>query len=327
MKNCYVLGCNFSSLVDLKGHLKYAGFSVTHREVPIAENFEIGFKVGRECTQADIIFFEFAQWPIEILPHIPKDKKIIVRLKRMELYRDTTIKENIPWNKVDLLICSAKHVEERFIEYRQDKTMPRKIITIPTNTITPDKLQTQPKNFHLPYRFVMAGNVVPKKRQYTAIQMLASLDVPWRLDIVGPTGVLSGYGNDEYLVNLEDLTDELGLLDGTVVYTKWLEKTELAKLYHKCHFVLSLTNEEGSHKAVTEAMSYGCIPLINCWRGAANVYPDKFIFKDMSSFYVLLTETTKKMEVLSKEAQDYVMKRYKIDRINDIYKQEMKEFL
>ncbi|WP_299497025.1 glycosyltransferase [uncultured Shewanella sp.] len=48
-------------------------------------------------------------------------------------------------------------------------------------------------------------------------------------------------------------------------------------------FLLSFSDFEGCHLSAMEAMGSGAIPLISNWEGADEIYPKKYIFKDISS--------------------------------------------
>ncbi len=52
---------------------------------------------------------------------------------------------------------------------------------------------------------------------------------------------------------------------------------DMGDWYAKIGFILSLSDEEGSHQAVAEGMATGCIPVIRNWVGADRIYPPRYI--------------------------------------------------
>ena len=61
-----------------------------------------------------------------------------------------------------------------------------------------------------PWRVIVAGNIVPKKRVYTAVQLAHDVGQDFHLELYG-SGGQPGYGNPEYPANVSDLIEELGM--------------------------------------------------------------------------------------------------------------------
>ena len=128
-----------------------------------------------------------------------------------------------------------------------------------------------------PYRICLVGNFVPKKRQYTTIQMfydvVQEFGDEFKLDIVGARGMWTGYGNPEYFINCQDLIEDLGLKDKVSIFDK-IAFQEMPDLYKREHIILSTSNEEGTHVSVAEAVASGCFAFVGNWRGSSDVYPE-----------------------------------------------------
>ena len=198
-------------------------------------------------------------------------------MHRIELYNSITSDPGFDWSKVDLLLPSAAHIGDRFIRKREGLSKPKEILIAPTNLINPEQFPFFERRWEPPYRIGLVGNFVPKKRQYSAIEMMYDVkaefgDKFW-LDIAGEKGMWSGYGNPEYYQNCLDLVDELGLKDVVRMYAK-IPHEGMKDFYNREHIVLSNSNEEGTHVSIAEGISTGCTAFVHTWRGAKDVYPD-----------------------------------------------------
>lgn len=81
----------------------------------------------------------------------------------------------------------------------------------------------------------------------------------------------------------------------------------------KMGFIISTSDNEGSHQVVAEGMMAGCIPVIRNWEGADSIYPREFIFSDideMSKFILKKYMETDRENILS-----YARKNFSADRI------------
>ncbi|MBF8808480.1 MAG: glycosyltransferase family 4 protein [Enterococcus lacertideformus] len=53
--------------------------------------------------------------------------------------------------------------------------------------------------------------------------------------------------------------------------------SDIADWFKKICYLLSTSDYEGSHVAVSEAMASGTVPIIRNWKGAETIYPEEFI--------------------------------------------------
>lgn len=77
-------------------------------------------------------------------------------------------------------------------------------------------------------------------------------------------------------------------------------------------FVLSTSDNEGSHQAVAEGMASGCVPVIRNWPGADRLYPRRFIFSttDEAVQLVLNAAVPEQFSRLSQRSREWARARF-----------------
>jgi len=266
-------------------------------------------QIGRLTNWCDFVFVDFAQDPLsDLLKYC--DKPIVVRLHRIEVYNSQI--SSWDWSKVNLLIFIADHVKQRFEEQTKYslKYSPQKMVVLPEGVdISKFVMPETPRTYKLPLKIGMTGRIVPKKRFYTAIQLLGDIvyaqrekmtsyyqepELQYELHIAGSyANPFSGYGNVEYYQNCLDLITALNLQD-RVNFLGHIQ--DMSKFYQNVDFFLSLSNEEGYHASVMEAMACGCIPMVHCWKGAEDIYSE-FIFKGFEELIGNFRSVVKEMRI------------------------------
>jgi glycosyltransferase involved in cell wall biosynthesis/ubiquinone/menaquinone biosynthesis C-methylase UbiE len=269
------------------------------------------WQLGQAAATVDRVFVDWAQPPLEqVLSNF--DCPIFVRAHRLEMYSPEYL-QGLPWNKVSTLFFIADHVRARFCEALQ-AAQPHRVVVLPHVGIDGSFWVPDPelRQWEPPWRIVIAGNIVPKKRIYTAVQMLRDLPEDFTLSIRGSCS-MPGYGNAEYAQNITDLIMDLGLMK-RVDADKSLPPEQLREVYQRSHFVLSASNEEGCHTAVAEGMACGCVPLVNAWRGADKVYPPEWVWRSPKDLYGLCEDWAafplERKQGLSDAMRDFVVPRY-----------------
>jgi len=239
-----------------------------------------GLHLSDAFWRSDVVFVEFCQVPMrQVLDVFAGSRRAVVvaRMHRIEMYNALTQDPDLNWDRVDVLMTSAEHVTDRFMQKRQGLSKPKSVLLHPTNVADESRFFYKVRNWKPPFRICMLGNFVPKKRQYTAIQYMYDLKQEFgrdfRLEIVGARGQWGGYGNPEYYENCKDLIADLDLQDVVTIFDK-VPHDEVPNLLAREHAIISNSNEEGTHVAIAEAAMTGCLPLCNCWRGVQAVYPD-----------------------------------------------------
>ena len=116
-------------------------------------------------------------------------------------------------------------------------------------------LTAAPRRLTPPFRALFVGRVEEAKgvgRLLEIVSILRERQIPVRVDIVG---------DGPERPSFERMTRDLGLGD-QVAFHGWMPKPSLKKFYSEAHFFLLPTNaSEGWPKVLSEAMSYGAIPL------------------------------------------------------------------
>lgn len=257
----------------------------------------LGYGLGSVLSTSERVFCDFAQdptWRVVESATCP----VIVRMHRLEVYNDGNYilrfpdgsAKPFPWNKVERLIFVAEHVKERFIEIGKEKFAipPSEMTVIPHVGVDLERFPFVKRSWEPPWTIIMAGHVVPKKRQYTVLQMIKDLPKEFELRVVGSLG-MAGYGNAEYATNCSDYLVASGL--GERVLSKAQVPHEaLATEYGTSHLVINASNEEGCATTVAEGMATGCLPLVNHWRGAEKLYPESGLWDSPKAFYHLCEE-------------------------------------
>lgn len=247
------------------------------------------FQLGQLKANTDRVFVDWAQTPLEhVLAELePETHPIFCRAHRIEMYNDAFL-ASVPWHKLACMFFIAEHVKTRFLE--KVSTPPRNVVVVPHVGIDGDfwTIDEATRKWEPPWTIVLAGNIVPKKRVYTAVQLLYDLPEGFHLAIYGG-GRQDGYGNHEYPQNVTDLVQDLGLTD-RVHGSPPVPQEELREAFQRAHFVLSASNEEGCATVVAEGMACGCVPLVNAWRGAEKVYPEEWIWRSPKEFYELIEQ-------------------------------------
>lgn len=277
-----------------------------HTDDPVQNAYQL----GQLRAQAQRVFVDWVQPPREqVLAHF--DCPIFVRCHRIEMYSDAYI-QALDWERVSCLFFIAAHVQERFLA--KLTRSPRRVenlghVGVDVDFFNPDAAT---RRWAPPWRIVVAGNVVPKKRVYTAVQLVHDLGDDFHLEVYG-SGGQPGYGNPEYAQNVSDLVEELGMAP-RMRADKHLPPEQLRERLCQAHIVLSASNEEGCATIVAEGMACGCVPMVNSWRGVRNTYPSEWVWRSPSELYALARQWASLDEddkaALSAAMRRFVLARY-----------------
>lgn len=250
----------------------------------------------------DIAYFEWCDESLQFGLTLRPDKFIVARLHRYELF--TPLVTTMDWSSVDLLLFNTPGdaIPSKF--RKRVDNLPRNMKSVPDG-IDLDQFKYVNRKWKPPYNIGMAGSIIPRKRVYTAIQMLYDLPSDeYNLNIVGKLG-------DEEFEHSHDLIDKLKLGDRVKILPH-IKPDEMQNWYAQQHFILSNSTHEGNHNTIKEGMATGCIPLINCWDGANDVFPERYIFYTPANFVKLAedTITSDPLEDQSTYCSDFIFKHY-----------------
>ena len=175
--------------------------------------------------------------------------------------------------------------------------------------------------------------ILPKiKRPDIALDIIENLikkDKRYKLFILGKWynewgGTLKNNKETEYYKKLEERINSSNLKNH-IVFDKFTP--EVHKWFQKIGFILSVSDIEGCHQSVAEAMASGTIPLIY---GKAlkeykldEVYPKKYCFYEdtvdkLCDKIYLYSQNKEEKNIISEECKNYSNENFKIDDIYNI---------
>jgi len=270
--------------------------------------------VMRLIDWCDLAYFEFAQYPLNVVSNLAcVEKPLVVRGHGIELFEP----EQVNWEKVDLLIVTP--ICKRIFLDQNPKVVPE-IRELPIGC-DPDLFTFSPKKEKKAFgkNIVLQSTIMrPKKRIYTSIQTFGEIykqDPEFRLYICGnwkggfKEGTLSL--QDEYNWPVKQLVDILGL-DRAIALVEFMPKMAWRDFLQDKDLFWSNSIMEGFHVALAEGMSTGMYPIINCWWGANLFYNEEWICKSQSEMVeTILTWAVLEPEgklKLAREAREWILK-------------------
>jgi len=257
----------------------------------------------------DVVFFEFCTEFVPTCLRLRDDIVSIVRVIDYDIFRPE-IRE-VDWGRISLLITVSETMWQQVQGLVQNV---QKNIIHPVLMLDPARWQYVERKYDANCRILLVGRCIPKKRIYSAIQMLAELNERYTLRIVGDYQH-DKYDFDGYLYNCLDLAETAGVADRV----EWVGKVDddpLLREYQSADIILSNSMREAAHYAVAEGMLTGCYPLVHFWRGADAIYERKWLFVTVSEFVQKITRwaqahgSTKRK--WAREASDYIAQRYDV---------------
>lgn len=228
-----------------------------------------------ECAKADIIFCEFVQTPMETVVDCFPEKDIFARLWRCELYNPGTIKA-VDWSKVRALFVPTESVELKFKQLRSGKPMPKNLVRFKAPAIDTELFPHHSRDFGKEtFNIGILGNIIPRKRQFLAVQLMLSLPECFKLTIGGE------FKDQEYVTHIRDFIQKNDLSDRVRLLGK-IYPAAVPEFWNDCHIALGLSTEETGHFAVAEGMSTGAYPVMSYWWGCEDIFPSGNIHKSIT---------------------------------------------
>lgn len=267
--------------------------------------------IQRILDRCDVAFFEWCQQPfLEALSLQEIDCKVAVRAHGIPFF---SIYKTFPWGKVDLLI-GASDLFGPMLDGAAQR--PKRYMHIPVGT--------DPTFYTMPHSRKYGRNLAThsftirfKKRIYTTIQTFYDLlqhDKKWNLHIAGNwTGQAAGWEGVNYTVPCRELMEDLGVSTKISLQPN-MDPAGWRQWLHDKDIFISNSIREGVHLSLAEAMLTGVYPLINCWRGSREYYPETCIFKTQSELVEKILEwrklPVKQKRRLSGEMREWVCERF-----------------
>lgn len=292
------------------------------------------YQLGQVQAQADMVFVDWAQDPLsQVLANFACP--VYCKAHRIEMYNAE--REQWPWANCDALIFVAKFVANRYMAGLKQQT-PRRVVVVPHAGIDTEKFTPgDARSWEPPWTILVAGNIVPKKRQYTVLQAMLDLPEEFHMTLVGRGGHLPGYGNAEYVQNCNDFVNSHpDVFTDRFESHEWLPQTpadvtpedvaagrelSLLDLYQRSHIIVNASNEESSSCVLAEGMAAGMYPAANRWRGFGELYPE-WAGWDSPGAYVRTLEEWAALPAEDKQnwsdrAREWIVEKHSATRVDE----------
>lgn len=213
---------------------------------------------------ADVVMVEWANQPAVVLSQmLPPGKRLVVRLHSYEVFSNWHY--FIDWNRVDETAFVADHIRTLFFAQNRLARQARLPTSIVFNRQDFDR-RVPPRNKAARQTICMLGWATANKDPIFALEILKALragGLDWRLRLVGgdwrpQAGALEA----AYRVRFEAMLREPELAGAVEVVPH--TDDPLSEL-SRAAYVISASHREGTHEAVIEALSVGCVPVIRDW--------------------------------------------------------------
>ena len=294
-----------SFLDNIKATLKAKGHEVRVFH-PSGDSGKDIWKLSEDCNWADLIFCEFCQYPMDMVTNIVKNKPIIARMHRIEVYNPDFIKK-VNWGNVSLLLITTNSIKEKFEKICSGRILPQNIHVYSRPCVDITKFKYVKRAFGDSVKLVIVGNVIPRKRAFDALQLLYDLPTNYGISIVGDLK------DQEYFSNMQDYANKAGLNDRISILRK-INHDVLPELFGDHDIVLGMSTEETAHYSIAEGMATGCFPVMSYWRDCENMYPKYAVHKGFVSLITKLNDwgrlPKEEKERLSLDSRDWAERNF-----------------
>lgn len=235
-------------------------------------------QTAERLERADSILAEWARTSaIWLSEHKRPDQFLVVRLHRFEL--DTPYPRQLAMDNVDAVVYIAPLFGRRI---RDELGWPAdKLVYIP-NFMDQDWLR-RPKLDGAQFTLGFVGFEFIRKRFDLALDLLAEIrqtDKRFRMVVRGAMP-----WHNKYAWTNDDERDYVGwcferierdplLRDAVVLHSPG---RDMARWFRRVGYLVSTSDEEGSHASVAEGMASGAVPVVRSWPGAAEIYGKQWV--------------------------------------------------
>lgn len=281
---------------------------------------------SQKCLNwADIIFCE---WGLGNAVWYSRNKlerqKLIIRVHRQELV--TNYPENYTIDNIDKIVTVSPIIKK---DIMQKINIPEDKVVVIYNVIDAIKLN-KPKIEDSKYNIGMLGYSPKIKRIDRALEIF---DNVWRVDNkyklyikgMSPQQYTWLWSRKEEREYYENVFYKIKKSDCSknIIFENWSEDKE--EWFKKIGYILSVSDFESFHLAVAEGMASGSIPIILYRPGAEDLFPKKFIFKNIedAARYIIRTLNQENIE----ENRNYVKEYSTINFDKSIVCKQIEEIL
>jgi glycosyltransferase involved in cell wall biosynthesis/2-polyprenyl-3-methyl-5-hydroxy-6-metoxy-1,4-benzoquinol methylase len=292
-------------ILGLEGFLHdIVGFLKTRCEVKTCFSFDEHENVAA-IQWADVVWIEWCnELAVRVteLETILEGKRVICRLHSYEALSDYVLDVN--WRMIDDLIFVASHVEEVVLKQIFAKGIP--FPNVKTHFV-PNGIDLSKFDFlerSKGKNLAMVANISDKKGPMLLIHAFFDL---YRRDSEYKLFVAGDMDDPRYSYYLYHIIEELGL-EKSVSFDGFVEDIN-AWLRNKNYIVCS-SPWEGHPVGIMEAMACGIKPVIHNFVGAKQIFPEKFIWDNISEFVLMITEG----DYSSIEYRNFIESHYSLEK-------------
>ena len=258
-----------------------------------------------KITKCDIYFVEWLnQNTIWALCHLPKNKRIIVRVHSYEAF--SYFSAVIDFGRIECLIFISHAIKDAFVELWGWIIPPDIKIVVLDNIRNKERLGDNSKGLldskvrRWSLGMVQYSDEV-KDLQF-ALRVFESLrrrDARYTLHLAGKPILDQENNSFKYI---QKLKMEFG--ENSIIIHGYV--TDIGSFYKSIGHILSTSMREGSHESIIEGLYFGCIPAIRNWpllasySGAKKAFPDYEIFDreyEMENWIIRCTADFDKLSV------------------------------
>ena len=219
---------------------------------------------------SEILFVEFADETLALVSKIRKNKMIVTRLHRYELFK----LPKADWSVIDIVIVVNNWMKEE-LELKVP-SLKGKIICI--HNFVDVNFWNKPTRRKINNKLSIVGNIEKRKGHDKAIVAFSKLLKKrdnLQLSIIGKSK------DQSFSDSLNVLVSDLGLNDN-VLFNGYVD--DLRKEFHETDVILSFSEHESTHLTLFEGLSCGAFPLSRNWEGVEEFLPKNNIFSTDSEF-------------------------------------------
>ncbi|UCG61971.1 MAG: glycosyltransferase [Candidatus Zixiibacteriota bacterium] len=279
-------------LKDIVGHLSKGNETRTFRK-GTADRMQLLLE------WADIAWFEWCDSYLVEATKLPKTCPIVCRLHSYEAFSE--LPSMVDWTKVDLLILvndSVKQVLENRIEIPTRQIVIHNAVDGSRFTIPDSKVYGK--------KIASVGYINYRKNPGLLLYCFKKIhqyDPEYSLHIAGE------HQGPRLQLYFDHFLKENPL---PVYYDGWVD--DMAAWYADKDYVISTSLFESFHYSIAEGMACGLIPLIHNWYGAANLYPNDFLFNDPDECLEILKSMEGRDRAgLGRQNRQFILDRYNPD--------------